>query len=88
MKKIIILSGTLCLLGSYSANATQISVAIGLPVYESPGYVIAPDYPSYHYDHHRHPHNDYWAHRQQQEHGHNEHAHANGNHAEENHAHR
>jgi hypothetical protein len=94
MKRTIILSSALCLLGSYSANA-DISVGINLgepvyaePVYENPGYVIAPDYPSYHYDHHRHPHNDYWAHRQHDERAHNEHARANGNHAEEKHAHK
>jgi len=94
MKKIIILSSALCLLGSYSANA-EISVNVDFPISESPSYVIAPDYPSYHYDHHRHPHNDYWAHRQHDERDHNEHAHDNGHHGhdkdkhgEENHAHR
>src|SRR5271155_218057 len=100
MKKIIILSSALCLLGSYSANA-DISVGINLgepvytepvyaePIYENPGYVMAPDYPSYHYDHHRHPHNDYWAHHQHDERGRNEHAaHDKGNHGEKNHAHR
>ncbi len=96
MKKIIILSSALCLLGSYSANA-DISVGINLgepvyaepvyaePVYENPGYVMAPDWPSEHYDRHRHRNNDYWAHRQQQEHGRSEHAaHDNGNHGEGN----
>lgn len=83
MKKIIILSGALCLLTSYSANA-EISVGINLgePVYAEPGYyAVAPDYPSEHYDHHRHRHNDYWAHRQQEERGHREHdARNNDNH--------
>ena len=43
MKKIIILSSALCLLGSYSANATQISVAIGMPVYAEPGFMSQED---------------------------------------------
>ena len=30
-----------------------------------PGYAYAPDWPSEHYDRHRHRHNDYWARRQE-----------------------
>jgi len=70
MKKMIILSGALYMLASQSANA-QISVAIGVPVYAEPGYVaMAPDYPSEHYDIHRHRHNDYWARQPRQGRGH------------------
>jgi hypothetical protein len=73
MKKILILSSAMVLMTAYSANA-QISVSIGepAPVYYAPepGYVVAPDWPSEHYDIHRHRHNDYWAHRQQEERGH------------------
>jgi hypothetical protein len=56
---------------SASANA-QVSVGINLgvpvePVYPVPTYITpAPDWPSNHYDIHRHRHNDYWAHRQQE----------------------
>ncbi len=77
MKKIIVFSAACMLLAGASAHA-EISVGIGIgePVYAAPvvpaypmyvepgpGYVVAPDWPSAHYDHHRHAHNDYWAHR-------------------------
>jgi len=68
MKKILIVSGMFMLLASASANA-EVSVGINFgepvePVYVAPTYVEpAPDWPSYHYDRHRHRHNDYWAHR-------------------------
>ncbi len=78
MKKTIIISALCTLLAGTSANA-QVSVGIGIgePAYPAPsypaypayvepgpGYVVAPDWPSEHYDIHRHRHNDYWAHRQ------------------------
>jgi len=72
MKKILILTGALALLAGADANA-QISVTFG-----EPGYEMRPDYPSEHYDIHRHRHNDYWARRQQEERahrGHDEHGH-------------
>src|SRR5436190_655059 len=68
MKKIIILSSALCLLASYSANAgTTTTVIVGEPIYTpslyvSPGYRVAPPWPSEHYDIHNHRHNDYWGH--------------------------
>ena len=89
MKKVILLTSALILLGSTSANAEiNLNVDFGEPVYAqpvymSPGYVIRPDYPSEHYDRHRHRHNDYWARRNQEERGQREHAsHDNGNHRE------
>lgn len=84
MKKIILLSSALVLFGSYSANAEiNVNVDFGSPaVVEEPvrGYIVRPDYPSEHYDIHRHRHNDYWARKQQEEHEH----HDNGNHGEGN----
>ena len=81
MNKIILLSSALCLFASYPANAeVSLNVNLGEPVYYAQpyrGYVMQPDYPSEHYDHHRHGHNDYWAGRQQQEREHA--AHDNGN---------
>jgi len=74
MKKLLLLTSALCIVGSYAA-AAQISVSIGEPVVAEPAYVMRPDYPSEHYDIHRHRHNDYWARKQQDErnHAHEEH---------------
>lgn len=59
MKKIIILSGVLCLL-SFSANA-QVSIGLNLgfpqPSYVAepgPAYVVAPSYPAYYQHRHYH----------------------------------
>jgi len=91
MKKIVILSAVFALLAGASANA-DVSVGFNFgvpvePVYPEPvyvepgpGYVIAPDYPSYHYDRHRHRHNDYWAHRQHDERMHAREEHNEGHH--------
>ena len=66
-----------------AATSAKADVSVGVtfgepeyPAYAAPGYVVAPapDWPSYHYDHHRHGHNDYWAHRRYEEHDHGEHA--------------
>jgi len=86
MKKIIILSSALCVLASYPANA---GVAIVFnepqPVYyaePSRGYVMAPDWPSEHYDIHRYRHNDYWSHQKRNDNDRWEQndGHDNGNH--------
>ncbi len=85
MKKIILLSSAFMLLASASANA-DVSVGVNFgepeyaepiylapaPVYVEPGpsYVVAPDWPSEHYDRHRYRHNNYWAHREHDEHRH------------------
>jgi hypothetical protein len=68
-----------CMLVSASAWANvNVDIGIGVPVAEPvyapqpQGYVLAPDWPSLHYDRHRHFHNDYWAHRQAEERGEHE----------------
>ena len=79
MKKIFLISTTVFLLSGYSANA-QVSVTFGEPAYVAPaypyaapyGYAITSDWPSDHYDVHRHRHNDYWAHRMHDERGEHE----------------
>lgn len=90
MKKILMLGSALCVLASYPASA-GVAIVFNTPepvyFYEpTRGYVIQPDYPSEHYDRHRHWHNDYWAHRQQEERDRFEH-HDNGNHGEGNRGH-
>jgi len=87
MKKIILITSALVLLTGYSANAAvDLSVGIGVPApgygyaqpaYVEPGYVVAPGWPSEHYDIHRHRHNDYWAARRHDDHarGHDDHGH-------------
>jgi len=77
MKKIFILSSAFIMLAGASANAeVSVGISLGGPVAEpapmyiapAPTYITpVPDWPSYHYDRHRHWHNDYWAHRHYEE---------------------
>ena len=71
MKEIFILSSALVLLTSYSASA-EFAVKFNAPqpveyAEQTRGYEIKHDYPSEHYDIHRHRHNDYWANRKQEQ---------------------
>ena len=87
MRKIILLSSVLCVLGSYAASA-QVSVTLGAPAYYPP-YVYSEGYEEYHhrypsqYYNHRHNRNwSYWAkeRRDRDDRG----RHDNGNHGEGN----
>lgn len=84
MKRIIILSSALVILASASAYADSVSFGVNVgepaypayPAYAAPtyvepgyGYVMAPDWPSEHYDRHRHRHDDYWARHEREERG-------------------
>ena len=81
LAKILIAGSVASFSAGYAAHAqVSLQVGIGEPAYVAPAPVYpyaepyAPyagayrDWPSEHYDRHRHPHNDYWAHRAHDEH--------------------
>jgi hypothetical protein len=69
MKKLLVITTALCAFAGANTAQAEISVVLGQPApayyaepaYVPQGYVARPDWPSEHYDIHRHRHNDYWA---------------------------